>query len=118
MRCHLFPAALLLVGFTVVEARANPIPVPAPRDNTIVMGAREAEIVVEIDENSKEARLLVPVKFLVGPRKRLGADAGQVPTLIAGLALTCAFVSGGFWLVRRGRGRTLAALLLGLSVLT
>lgn len=36
----------------------------------------------------------------------------QGATIMAGLALTAAFVSGGFWMVRRGNGRAFLALLI------
>jgi hypothetical protein len=42
-----------------------------------------------------------------------GVDAGTrlgAPTVVAGLAMTLAFASGGLWLVRRGAGRYLAIL--------
>ena len=49
-----------------------------------------------------------------------GSEAAvfTMPTVVAGLALTLAFVSGGFWLVRRGRGpgRTAAAIVLALAL--
>jgi hypothetical protein len=44
---------------------------------------------------------------------KLPGGVGQLhlPTIVAGLALTVALASGGFWLVRRGSGSTLAGLL-------
>ena len=91
------------------------VPDQTPHLNA-TLGPRNAELAVEIDPHGKVARLQVPINLLGGNVKRR-ADAGQLPTLIAGVALTCAFVSGGFWLVRRGRARTLAAVLLTLSLL-
>jgi hypothetical protein len=55
----------------------------------------------------------------VTPRiPRRGADAGKqgVTTVVVALALTLAFATGGFWVVRRGGSRYLAILLV-LSVL-
>jgi hypothetical protein len=44
---------------------------------------------------------------------KLPGGVGQLhlPTIVAALALTMALASGGFWLVRRGSGRTLVGLL-------
>lgn len=106
-------AALMLWGLAA-DAHANgPRPPLPPPVNPMLLGARNAELVVEVDENARDARLQIPMKLLAAPPRpvKLGADGGRIPTLVAGLALTCAFVSGGFWLVRRGRSRTLAAVL-------
>jgi hypothetical protein len=90
-----------------------------------------------VDEKAKQARLVVPVNLMVpggfqlppgglpgqprpgtlpfqAPPPSRDANAGRIglPTIVAGLALTLAFASGGLWLVRRGRGRTAAGLLL------
>jgi hypothetical protein len=112
-------ATVVLLGSAAnvpADLRRPGLPPPVFPGNPVQIGARNAEIVVEMDNQAKEARLQIPVGLLTGGKPRLGADAGQIPTVIAGLALTCTFVSGGFWLVRRGRGRTFAAMLLGLSV--
>ena len=117
-QCIVCAAFLLLCSAASVQANGGrpPFPPPAP-PNPVQLGARNVELVVEIDNQAKEPRLQIPVNLLGAGRPRLGADAGHLPTMIAGMALTCAFVSGGFWLVRRGRGRTVAALLLGASLL-
>ena len=117
MKSHVLLAAVLVLGFAVVEARANPIaPPPKPPAPPVGVGVRGAELIVEIDEAAKGPRLQIPVKLL-NAQQRKDAGAGRLPTMIAGLALTCAFVSGGFWLVRRGRARMLGGLLVGLSML-
>lgn len=110
-------AALLVLCGSVASVWANGGRPPVQPQPGVALGARNAELVVEIDDKIKDAKLQIPVGLLTAGKPRVGADAGRVPMIIAGLALTCAFVSGGFWLVRRGRGRTLAALLLGVSVL-
>jgi hypothetical protein len=46
-----------------------------------------------------------------GTAPRADASELRLPTIMAGLALTAAFVSGGLWMVRRGAGRTLIGLL-------
>jgi hypothetical protein len=78
----------------------------------------EVKLVVLVDEKAKMPRLQVPVNLLRVPTPpveapRRGADAGRlsVPTLVAGLALTLAFSSGGLWLARRRWGRPLSLLL-------
>jgi hypothetical protein len=64
------------------------------------------KVSVEVDENAKDARLVIPQNLLVPARPRLRGALDQVPMIVAGLALTCAFVTGGFWLVRRGKAGT------------
>jgi hypothetical protein len=66
-------------------------------------------------------KLEIPRRFLpesVIPDREVGATGG-LNQLFAGLALSGAFVSGGFWLVRRGSSRRVAAIgalvLVGLS---
>jgi hypothetical protein len=92
----------------VAERAAADIPPPPPPRQTVT-------VTIEIDENAKEPRLLIP-RQLVTPRGGVGrprppeeeqADAGpalpRLHLIAAGLALTLAFTSGGLWLVRRGR---------------
>ncbi len=69
----------------------------------------------------KEAHLRIPLNLLPAAAKtEKGSEASLLgmPTVIAGLALTLAFVSDGFWLSRRGRGtgRTAPAVVLALSL--
>jgi hypothetical protein len=92
------------------------LPQQLPQVNPAV-GSRNAELVVEIDPQAKTARLQIPINLVGGRGNRRTSDAGGIPALVAGLALSCAIVSGGFWLVRRGRGRALAAVLFYLSLL-
>jgi hypothetical protein len=44
--------------------------------------------------------------------KRADASELRLPTIIAGLALTATFVSGGLWMARRGAGRGLVGILI------
>jgi hypothetical protein len=82
-----------------------------------------------MDEKAKQATLQVPMNLMMQfgrpggrpgfppgggvPPGRQGADAGHLgtPTIIAGLALTLAFATGGLWMVRRGGGRYFALVL-------
>jgi hypothetical protein len=113
--------ALTLLAVGTPAVLANPIAPPVkPQPGTPAVGNAGTELTVMVDPNAKWPRMLIPQKLLGGqapPRK--GADAGgRLPLLVGGLALTAAFVSGGFWLVRRGRGRFLtgACLVLFLAV--
>jgi hypothetical protein len=120
MKRLLSPAVAALFLFAAAApARADlapPKPPPAP--------GQSAKLVVEVDPNAKEPRLVVPVALLGatpkdGPKDKETAFLGLgLPTIVVGLALSLAFVSGGFWLVRRGRGRTAAAVVLALALLT
>jgi hypothetical protein len=105
-------AALLVLAGTALTARANGARPPVPND--IQYGAREAKIVVEVDEKATQPRLVVPAS-MIAPAKGKGAGqpgaGAQLPTIMAGLALTAAFLTGGFWLLRKGPDRTLALLL-------
>ena len=108
------PVVCLLLGFSTTALRADKVPPPPPKGETIKLGAREVKLVVERDDGVKEARLLVPQSLLTADKRR--ADAGwPLPTIVAGLALCAAFVSGGLWLARRG-GRKLTAAVLVLSL--
>src|SRR5579884_547277 len=103
-------AAVVLTCGLIPAVRANPVAPPPPPPN-VQFGAREAKVVVEVDERAKQPRLVVPAALL-GPQPRPGAGAGfgQLPTVVAGVALTLAFVTGGFWLLRKGPGRALVLL--------
>ena len=89
------------------------MPIPLPE-------AKPAKIVILVDERVTAPRFVVP-KTLMADKK--GASLNTA-TIVAGLALTLAFVSGGLWLARRGKTRaivavvaTVAALALGTTAL-
>ena len=118
---------LVLFGLSLVSgaARADLAP-PLP-------AAKEVKFVVELDENAKGSKLIVP-QTLVNPRFRPGPgaappkagkeglalleyevedDAAVEPTgnrnhlMVAGMAFTLALGFGGIWIVRRnGRSAT------------
>jgi hypothetical protein len=98
--------ALLLLG-SLSPVRGNEGPPPRPAE------PKAAKLVVVVDERVKEPRLVIP-RSLMGDKKSAWLET---PTVVAGLALTFALVSGGIWLVRRGTSRTVAAVVLALSVL-
>jgi hypothetical protein len=103
-------AAVVLTLGLAAFVRAN-APAPPPPPPNVQFGARDAKIVVETDDKAKQPRLVVPATLLGGPPKP-GAAPGQaqLPTIMAGVALTLAFVTGGFWLLRKGPGRSLVLL--------
>jgi hypothetical protein len=120
-RCIGAMTALVLfsasTAFADIGPRPGPGPNPAPQPLGLQLGARDAKLVVKKDDNARNARLVVPVGLLVvqPPPRRVGALDGM-PAVVAGLALTAAFVSGGFWLVRKNRGIATIALFLSLAV--
>ncbi len=78
-------------------------------------------LIIEVDPAATWPRLQIPRALLEKAGKKK-ADASDLhgPTLGAGLALSAAFVSGGFWLVRRGTNRSfvIAGLTLAVSAIT
>jgi hypothetical protein len=103
-------AALVLTLAASTGVRANVAPPQGPRE--IAFGQRDVKVVVEVDEKAKQPRLVVPAN-LIGPQVNPGAGRGagaQLPTIMAGLALTAAFATGGFWFLRKGAGRGLVML--------
>jgi hypothetical protein len=101
-------AALLLLAGNALTARANGARPPA---TDIQFGAKETKITVEVDEKATQPRLVVPASLISkGGRGGQPGAGAQLPAVMAGLALTAAFVTGGFWLLRKGPGRTLALL--------
>jgi hypothetical protein len=88
---------------------APPPPRPAPLPE-----AKTVEVKVVIDERVTAPRFIIP-KSMMAEKKSASLET---TTIVAGLALTLAFVSGGVWLVRRGKARAVAAVILTLSALT
>lgn len=124
--------SLLALSVLLPAVYGNEAPPPGPRPKGPAvfapvagrpgMLAREVQLVVQVDEKAKTARLQVPFNLFGQPAAnppgadlppRRGAEAGQltVPTMVAGMALTLAFASGGLWLARRRTRRSLAILL-------
>jgi hypothetical protein len=94
---------LFLFG-TLPTVRADRAP---PPDRPPAPAAQKAKLIVEVDDKAKEPKLIIP-RSLANPPKK--ADAGiNVPTIVAGVALTLGLVSAGFWFIRRGPGRSVAA---------
>ena len=111
-RWTLLAAVVLLCG--VAEVQANGGRPPFQVGPVVVPGSRNADMVVEVDEKGQEHAPRDPDQFAdhsPSPAGQAGADAGTISLIVTGLALTCAFVSGGMWLVCRGRGRFLGGLL-------
>jgi hypothetical protein len=80
----------------------------------------KVKLVVQVKDKIKLPVLQVPINLAMGQQGNPGGGVGEAPnpepgrrfgltTLVAGVALTLAFTSGGLWLVRRGAGRPGAA---------
>jgi hypothetical protein len=122
-------AGLLVLGLAAAPVTANGIPFPPPgKQPTPPPPPRPqafAPLVVVTDDNVKEARLEIPRKLLRNLRVDLGeeqepdtrralAPLPRLHTLLAGVALSLALVTGGLWLTRsrnRLAGRGLMLLL-------
>jgi hypothetical protein len=79
---------------------------------------RDVDLVVEVDEKFKIARLIVPASLLMAKQPQVGARVGMLNHIIPGIALSCALVTGGLWLVRKGKGRNLATFLVTVCMFT
>ncbi len=125
----------LLAGFfltafspTLAETRGDlGVPRP-PRGGGALPNPVRVKLVVKVDEKAKTAVLEVPINLAMGQFRdgNLGMAPEPEPegnrrfglaTVVAGLSLTMAFASGGLWLARRGKNKTLAILIVT-SVLT
>ena len=115
-RFHVAALVLLTAICSMSAARADIAAPPPP----LPVATHKVKLVVLTGDNLREAHLRIPQNLLPAEKTEKGSEASLLglPTVIAGLALTLAFVSGGFWLVRRGRGpgRTAAAVVLAASL--
>ncbi len=115
-RFHVAALVLLTAICSMSAARADIAAPPPP----LPVATHKVKLVVLTGDDLKEAHLRIPQNLLPAEKAEKGSEASLLglPTVIAGLALTLAFVSGGFWLVRRGRGpgRTAAAVVLAPSL--
>jgi hypothetical protein len=109
----LLSVSFLLIGVGTVGTARGDVLKPGPKAETVF----KTKLVVEVNDDLKEARLQIPRGLLQGKGDPRKTDAGALPTIVAGLALTLAFASGGFWLMRRGAGRGVTVALLALAVL-
>lgn len=106
-------ATLLLASF----ALANAAPIPRP----VVNKSTDAKLVVQVDPAAKKPILKVPAALVAqgpggvqpgGPPPRPGQVLLENPMLLlSGLALTGAFVSGGFWILRGRAGKSVVMVL-------
>lgn len=115
------PSLGILVVALVLASRAgaNPVvPKDPPKVPAPAAGPNVVPVEVEIAGFARQVTVIVPVGLLQQPPRK-GADAGPLHPAIIGLALAGAFITGGFWLVRGGRGTRSAVaglLLLGAVV--
>jgi hypothetical protein len=113
MRGRFWFLAILLLSLATLPAWAD-IP-PNPRGRPVdppPPAAKDAKMIVELDPNAKEARLIVPrsVSLRRGAldtnddtRVTEAEPAGHNHIVIAGLALALSLACGGLWLVRKNR---------------
>lgn len=87
------------------ELRKPAAPAPA-----LKLGLREVPFQVLAAPRDGAITLVVPANLLQEAAGKQGADAGFLhPLVVSGIALSLAFVTGGFFLLRGGRhGKTLA----------
>ncbi len=116
MNRWLAPTIGLFLLFGALSPVRGDVAVPPPP----LPEAKPAKIIILVDERVTAPRFVVP-KTLMADKKGAGLNT---TTIVAGLALTLAFVSGGLWLARRGKARaivasvvTVAALALGTTAL-
>jgi hypothetical protein len=107
---------LLALAAAAPPARGNaaePKAPPPPSSYEAEVGEREVRLVVVPSDAVKGVRLIIPQELVgktTAPRpKGVGL---RLPTVVAGVALAAAFVSGGLWLSRRVKGRHAAAVVL------
>ncbi len=107
-----FLAAGLVALLLTSSALANVPPFPQP---PAVVQSAEAKLVVQVDARATKPVLKVPVALMgpknPGPRPGDQTLLDNPSVLVVGVALTLAFVSGGFWVLRGRQGRTAAAIL-------
>jgi len=93
------PLVFLFGTASAVRADAAPMPGdPQPQ---------KAKLVVEIDAKAKQPRLIIPTSLMTP--KKVPGQVNNASTIIGGVALTLAVVSVGFWFIRKGPGRNVAA---------
>ncbi|HWG42746.1 MAG TPA: hypothetical protein VN688_08170 [Gemmataceae bacterium] len=122
--------SLLALGAILPEVHGDLLPGRRPGLPPAVQPGRrilpvKVKLEVKVNENAKLPVLQVPINLALGQRPAAGGGAALpaededtdrraaigLPTIVAGLALTLAFASGGLWMVRRGSRRSLALLL-------
>jgi hypothetical protein len=108
MRRWILAAVPILFLFGTLPAVRADKAVPERPDDP--PAAQKVKLTVEVDANAKQPRLVIP-RSLANPPKKADAGLG-IPTIVAGVALTLAVVSAGFWFIRRGPGRSVAAAVL------
>jgi hypothetical protein len=119
MKTAMLTISLLCLAVLASVSHASPVRKP-PKMLNVKVGQEEAQLVVKTQESLQRARLVIPDKLVgspVGEAEKQGRSGIPFPTIVVGVALALAFVSGGAWLIGRGKpGRTAALLLLGLLI--
>jgi len=104
-------AVALVIASAAGANEAVPPQPPKPAAPALKLGLREVPFQVMAAPRDGEITLVVPANLLQEAAGKQGADAGFLhPLFLSGVALTLAFVTGGFVLLRGGRhGKTIAA---------
>ena len=115
---------ILLTAAATFTALAD---IPKPTASPKQKGSIDSLLTIRLREDAKEARLIIPKSQLLQLRAQLDelndpnntsaaitAPASRIPTIVGGLFLTLAIVSGGIWFARSGKltPRTSSALVL------
>jgi len=112
MRGRIWLFALLVLPLSWSLASADIRPWTGPNPKPPPAQSKDVSMIVELDSNAKEARLIVPRSIVL---RRAGLDAddgtrlaeGSAPSgkniIVAGVALGLAIACGGIWLVRKNR---------------
>jgi hypothetical protein len=101
--------AALLLANSAIANEAVPPDVKPKAPPTIKVGNQIVKIEVESDNRIRQPVLTIPTALVQEESPRKGADAGPLHPAIIGLALTCAFVTGGLWMVRGRKAARTAA---------
>ncbi len=117
-----------MVSFAATSAFADIArPNSSPKRVEKPAAALDSNLIIKIDRNAKEAKLLIPRSQIKQLRAELEqfdnktdntADASssisRTQTIMAGLFISLAFVFGGMWFVRSGRSPKAAAIIVAL----
>ncbi len=108
LRCAVF-AALLCCACPLLTSADDAGPGPkakAPRPSGALVDRRRAKLVIESVDFDREVTLILPKAMKPSESGVVGftdASIGPNQTIVIGLALSLALISGGLWLVRSRR---------------
>jgi len=109
---------ILTLIFTAAAAGFADIPRPDKSPKNGNKKSIETNMIIRLDSNATEARLLIPKSELKQLRAQLDemdddsdntaavTSFGRTQTIVSGIFLSLAIVFGGIWFVRSGKGST------------